>query len=525
MADGADHSSTAYEIENTPHENGTDVVDGSQPGGDAKLFVGQLPPQFTQDMLRSLFEPYGELKDVAILMNHVTGRHKGCGFITYASRDAADAAIAALNGQQKLPNAKKEIVVRYAGVRPANEIKQEGSAESVKLYVCMLSKQSTEEDIRKIFEPYGEVKEVHILKHPDTGASKGCAFVKYNSRQEGQQAIQALHEQYKDGSAPGKIQVRFAHTEAEKLMRRQVQNMGMQLGMLGISMMNPMMGSPGLPGAPFPQGYSSDNPSPPFSSQSSPYQIPSPYGLPPSPPFTAGPFGQPPLLPSQQLGPPYMQGYGVGSNLRGPPGANLFVYNIPDTFTDSDLLSTFAAFGMVLSAHVFRDKNTQQSKGYGFVSYSQSQFAQIAISQMDGCMMGNKKLSVRVKKGDLDATPNGDGPTSTLSYASVTANGLNGTSNGNGSGSFSHQNSPQQQPQMHPQQLHQQQQQQLLHQQQLQQQQQYQQQQQQYQQQQYQQHQQQQYQLQQHQQNPPPQYQHQHDQSSSNVGYGHPLPY
>lgn len=70
--------------------------------------------------------------------------------------------------------------------------------------------------------------------------------------------------------------MRFAHTEAEKLMRRQVQNMGMfafsslsggfptcahslahlgmQLGMMGISMMNPMLGSPGMAGAPYPQG-------------------------------------------------------------------------------------------------------------------------------------------------------------------------------------------------------------------------------------------------------------------------------
>ncbi len=92
--------------------------------------------------------------------------------VGYCSDCLYDCAI-----RTSLWQAKKELVVRYAGVRPANEIKQEGSAESVKLYVCMLSKQSAEEDIRRIFDPFGEVLEVHVLKHPDTCVSKGTFSV------------------------------------------------------------------------------------------------------------------------------------------------------------------------------------------------------------------------------------------------------------------------------------------------------------------------------------------------------------
>lgn len=47
----------------------------------------------------------------------------------------------------------------------------------------------------------------------------------------------------------------------------------------------------------------------------------------------------------------------------GPPGANLFIFNIPLDFDDGALLQTFLPFGNVLSATVYIDKQTGFSKG------------------------------------------------------------------------------------------------------------------------------------------------------------------
>lgn len=66
-----------------------------------KLYVGNLPFNLTDDELRDMFSEYGAVESATIIKDKFSGRSKGFGFVEMASDDEAQAAITALNGQDR----------------------------------------------------------------------------------------------------------------------------------------------------------------------------------------------------------------------------------------------------------------------------------------------------------------------------------------------------------------------------------------------------------------------------------------
>lgn len=65
-----------------------------------KLYVGNLSYNVDSSALQELFTPHGTVESAEIIQDRDTGRSKGFGFVQMGSDAEADAAIAALNGQQ-----------------------------------------------------------------------------------------------------------------------------------------------------------------------------------------------------------------------------------------------------------------------------------------------------------------------------------------------------------------------------------------------------------------------------------------
>jgi len=65
-----------------------------------KIYVGNLNYATTEDTLSSLFSQYGEVVSSVIIKDRYTEQSKGFGFIEMSDDQAADAAIATLNGKE-----------------------------------------------------------------------------------------------------------------------------------------------------------------------------------------------------------------------------------------------------------------------------------------------------------------------------------------------------------------------------------------------------------------------------------------
>lgn len=63
-----------------------------------KLFVGNLDWGVVSDDLRSLFAGAGTVLDAVVLMDKMTGRSRGFGFVTMSSEDEANKAVEMFNG-------------------------------------------------------------------------------------------------------------------------------------------------------------------------------------------------------------------------------------------------------------------------------------------------------------------------------------------------------------------------------------------------------------------------------------------
>jgi RNA recognition motif-containing protein len=86
-----------------------------------KLYVGNLSYDVMEDELRQAFAAFGEVTSVSIPSDRQSGRSKGFGFVEMATKAAAEAAIAGLNGKSL-----KERTITIAEARPRTDSRPGG---------------------------------------------------------------------------------------------------------------------------------------------------------------------------------------------------------------------------------------------------------------------------------------------------------------------------------------------------------------------------------------------------------------
>jgi len=77
---------------------------------------------------------------------------------------------------------------------------------------------------------------------------------------------------------------------------------------------------------------------------------------------------------------------------------NIYVGNLAFSTDSAALRKIFAEHGEVTSAQVVEDRETQRSRGFGFVEMASADDAQKAISAVDGSTVDDRQLKVNVAK-------------------------------------------------------------------------------------------------------------------------------
>ncbi|XP_044021383.1 CUGBP Elav-like family member 2 isoform X4 [Aphidius gifuensis] len=196
--------------ENTLLENSLDKPDPDT----IKMFVGQVPHDMDENDLRLMFEEFGRVHQINVLRNKYTGSHQGCCFVTFYTRKAALAAQNALHNIKTFNGMHRPIQMK-----PADS----GHRNDRKLFVGMLSKKYTENDVRNMFDVFGAIEECSVLRDNSTGQSRGCAFVTFASKQYAINAIKALHHSRTMEGCSSPLVVKFADTQKEKDQKRMQQ--------------------------------------------------------------------------------------------------------------------------------------------------------------------------------------------------------------------------------------------------------------------------------------------------------------
>ncbi|XP_071562605.1 sex-lethal homolog isoform X3 [Temnothorax nylanderi] len=166
------------------------------------LIINYLPQNMNEKELYSLFVTIGPVESCRVMKDYKTGYSYGFGFVNYAKAEDAATAISTLNGLQVQ---NKRLKVSFA--RPSGE-----EIKETNLYVTNLPRNITESQIDELFSKFGNIVQKNILRDKLTGLPRGVAFVRFDKREEAQEAITQLHGTIPEGgSEPLSVKIAEEH--------------------------------------------------------------------------------------------------------------------------------------------------------------------------------------------------------------------------------------------------------------------------------------------------------------------------
>uniref|UniRef100_A0A8V5GHS4 Uncharacterized protein n=1 Tax=Melopsittacus undulatus TaxID=13146 RepID=A0A8V5GHS4_MELUD len=158
------------------------------------VFCMQLAARIRPRDLEDFFSAVGKVRDVRIISDRNSRRSKGIAYVEFCDIQSVPLAIG-LTGQRLLGvpiivQASQAEKNRLAAL--ASSL-QKGSGGPMRLFVGSLHCNITKEMLRGIFEPFGKIESIVLMRDPDTGQSKGYGFITFSEAECARRALEQLN--------------------------------------------------------------------------------------------------------------------------------------------------------------------------------------------------------------------------------------------------------------------------------------------------------------------------------------------
>jgi len=358
---------------------------------EAKLFVGNLPEGAPEEALHTLMSHFGEVVHIHMMSNPTTSGAV-CAFVLYANPASCQPAIDALSGVFCFPPRETPMTVAFArrpggppGHTPSN-VDQPlepdlATPTEYKLFVGNLPLNITQEALRTMFLPFGNLVEAFLFKRgPET--AKG-AFVRFSDLESAQSAIRTMNGQEVGGKRivvqPARSPRQSGDTSHSQFPAPEpAVSSSSAIPMTTLAQMQLLAAQLAADQlAPYYAAYST------LASQLS--------------------F---PQVPAQSSSIPVLGHPCLTHNLPAPRGleeVTIHLQNLPPHLTDASVASMSSMFGSVVSCSIAPEVDGRSASGT--VTFSSSSSAMLAAKTMDGLEIGPFKFQCAMIKPDSVYAP------------------------------------------------------------------------------------------------------------------------
>lgn len=162
---------------------------------DHTVFVGDLAADVTDYVLQETFRAhYQSVKGAKVVMDRVTGRSKGYGFVRFGDESEQLRAMSEMNGVMCSGRAmrvgaatNKKNSVGTGSYQNAQGTQTDSDPNNTTIFVGNLDSNVTDEHLRQTFTAYGD------LVHVKIPVGKQCGFVQFANRRSAEEALNALN--------------------------------------------------------------------------------------------------------------------------------------------------------------------------------------------------------------------------------------------------------------------------------------------------------------------------------------------